>query len=49
MDLEHAALSYETLVEEFIRNEIISFRKIHLKDRKIENVILMGIIFPIFW
>ena len=33
MDLEHAALSYETLVEEFIRNEIISFKKIHLKDR----------------
>ena len=46
MDLEHAALSYETLVEEFIRNEIISFRKIHLKDRKIENVILIGDYLP---
>ena len=46
MDLEHAALSYETLVEEFIRNEIISFKKIHLKDRKIENVILIGDYLP---
>lgn len=41
-DLESSTLHYETLVEEFIRNEIISFKKIHLKDRKIENVILLG-------
>ena len=38
-DLESSTLHYETLVEEFIRNEIISFKKIHFKDRKIENVI----------
>lgn len=42
MGLENAVLHYETLVEEFIRNEIISFKKIHLKDRRIENVILIG-------
>lgn len=41
-NLEGASLHYETLVEEFIRNEIVSFKKIHLKDRKIENVILVG-------
>lgn len=46
MDLEGTTLHYETLVEEFIRNEIISFKKIHLKDRKIENVILMGDYIP---
>ncbi|MBS6194980.1 MAG: HD domain-containing protein [Clostridiales bacterium] len=42
MNLESAVLHYETLVEEFIRNEMISFKKLHLKDRKIENVILIG-------
>lgn len=46
MSLESAALHYETLVEEFIRNEIISFKKLHLKDRKIENVILTGDYIP---
>lgn len=40
--LEKSALHYETLVEEFIRNEINSFKKMFLKDRKIENVILIG-------
>lgn len=46
MNLENSVLHYETLVEEFIRNEIISFKKIHLKDRKIENVILIGEYIP---
>lgn len=46
LELESSALHYETLVEEFIRNEIISFKKIHLKDRKIENVILIGDYIP---
>lgn len=46
INLENEVLHYETLVEEFIRNEIISFKKIHLKDRKIENVILVGDYIP---
>ena len=46
MSLENSTLHYETLVEEFIQNEIVSFKKIHLKDRKIENVILMGDYIP---
>lgn len=45
-ELQHVAVHYETVVEEFIRNEIISFKKIHLKDRKIENVILVGDYIP---
>lgn len=40
--LENSVLHYETLVEEFIRNEIISFKKVHLKDRKIQNIVLVG-------
>ena len=46
MSLENSTLHYETLVEEFIQNEIVSFKKIHLKDRKIKNVILMGDYIP---
>ncbi len=41
-DLEGAPVKYETLVDELIRNEISSFNKLHLKDRKISNVILIG-------
>lgn len=33
---------YETLIEEFIWNELVSFRKMYLKDRKIENIMLLG-------
>lgn len=44
--LENEARHYEVLVEEFIRNEIVSFKKIHLKDRKIQNVILIGDYLP---
>lgn len=40
--LEHATPHYEVLVEEMIRNEIVNFKKLHLKDRKIVNVILVG-------
>lgn len=46
MKLENSTLHYETMVEEFIQNEIVSFKKIHLKDRKIENVILVGDYIP---
>ena len=33
---------YENLVEELIQDEIVSFKKMYLKDRKIENVMLIG-------
>lgn len=36
---------YESLVEEFIWNEVTSFKKMYLKDRKIENMILLGDLF----
>lgn len=36
---------YTVLVEEFIQNEISSYKKMYLKDRKIENVILLGDVF----
>ncbi|MDO4616755.1 MAG: exopolyphosphatase [Lachnospiraceae bacterium] len=36
---------YTTLVEEYIQNEISSYKKMYLKDRKIENVILLGDVF----
>ncbi len=34
---------YERLVEEYIQHEMYSFRKIHLKGRKIKNVIMNGL------
>ena len=40
--VENETTHYEMLVEELIRNEIVSFTKLHLKDRKISNVILIG-------
>ncbi len=40
--VENETAHYEMLVEELIRNEIASFMKLHLKDRKISNVILIG-------
>ncbi len=33
---------YEMLVEEFIWNELLSFKKMYLKDRKIEHIMLLG-------
>lgn len=40
--VEKETTHYEQLVEELIRNELISFKKMHLKDRKIENIVLVG-------
>lgn len=37
--------NYPMLVEEYIQNEISSYKKMYLKDRKIENVILLGDVF----
>ncbi len=33
---------YERLVEELIQNELYSFKKMYLKDRRIENIVLNG-------
>lgn len=38
-------IHYDTLVEELIQNEILSFKKMYLKDRKIENIVLIGDLF----
>ena len=33
---------YVVLVQEYIWNELLSFKKMFLKDRKIENIMLLG-------
>lgn len=35
-------IHYDQLIEEFIRNDLTAFSRLHLKDRDIKNVILMG-------
>ena len=40
--LEKTTIHYDQLVEEFIRNDLMSFSRLYLKDRDIRNVILMG-------
>ena len=35
-------IHYDQLIEEFIRNDLTAFQRLHLKDRDIKNVILMG-------
>src|SRR5699024_10103045 len=33
---------YDQLIEEFIRNDLMAFQRLYLKDQEIRNVILMG-------
>lgn len=40
--LEKTSNHYDQLVEEFIRNDLMAFQRLYLKDRDIKNVILMG-------
>lgn len=40
--LENSVIRTDLLMEEFIQNEVSSFKKVHVKDRKIENVIVIG-------
>ena len=40
--MESQTMDYEELVEQLIRYDLRSFRKMYLKDRKIENVIMTG-------
>ncbi|MDC7290145.1 HD domain-containing protein [Blautia schinkii] len=41
-ELEKTNTHYDQLVEEFIRNDLMGFQRLYLKDRDIKNVILMG-------
>ncbi|HIV24332.1 MAG TPA: HD domain-containing protein [Candidatus Scatomonas pullistercoris] len=40
--LKNNTANYERLAEELLQNEIISFKRMYLKDRKIENIMLIG-------
>ncbi|MGI6093903.1 MAG: exopolyphosphatase [Lachnospiraceae bacterium] len=42
LSMEKETVYYERLVRDLINHEILSFKKLHLKDREIKNVILMG-------
>ena len=41
-DLEKTTIHYDHLVEEFIRNDLLSYARLYLKDREVKNLILMG-------
>ena len=42
LPVEKEAIHYEQMVEELVHNQILGFKKLHLKDRKIDNIILVG-------
>lgn len=42
LEMERETVHYERLVRELIQHEISNFKKMHVKDREIKNVILMG-------
>ncbi|MBR2766175.1 MAG: exopolyphosphatase [Blautia sp.] len=41
-ELEKTTRHYDELIEQFIRNDLDTFQRLYLKDREIQNVILMG-------
>ena len=41
-ELEKTTPHYDRLVEEFIRNDLMCFQRLYLKDKEISNLILMG-------
>lgn len=41
-NLEKQNTHYDQLIREFIRNDLMAFQRLYLKDRDISNVILMG-------
>lgn len=41
-DLEKQTIHYDQLVKEFIRNDVTNFQRLHLKNRDIKHVILLG-------
>ena len=42
LELEKTTPHYDRLVEEFIRNDLMCFQRLYLKDKEISNLILMG-------
>ena len=46
--LRRESINYQQMVKELIEADIASFCKMHLKDRKIANVVLMGDYFSLF-
>lgn len=40
--MEHDAKHYNELVEQYIDKDIMGFKRMYLKDRKVENMILVG-------
>ena len=40
--LENETTHYEKIVEELVHNQILGFKKLHLKERKAEHIILLG-------
>lgn len=40
--VEKETSHYEKLVEELVHNQILGFKKLHLKEKKAEHIILMG-------
>lgn len=40
--LEKETIHYDQLINEFIRNDLVAFQRLYLKDRDIKNIILMG-------
>ncbi|WP_394924220.1 exopolyphosphatase [uncultured Robinsoniella sp.] len=41
-DMENQTPHMEVLIEELINNEVLGFKKLYLKEREIQNVILIG-------
>ena len=41
-ELEKTTPHYDGLVEEFIRNDLMSFQRLYLKEKEVSNLILMG-------
>lgn len=41
-ELKKQTLHYDQLVKEFIRDDIMSYQRLYLKEKEIQNVILMG-------
>lgn len=42
LSVEKETVHYEKLVEELVHNQILGFKKMHLKERKVDHIIVMG-------
>lgn len=45
LPVERETADYEKMVEELVHSQIQGFKKLHLKDRKIDHIILLGDVF----